>query len=70
MQTVWTRRLVALSTVLGFYASPAWAQDDRLATCPDPAAARKYVNECLQQNPYNTREICEERALEKLCQKR
>lgn len=35
--------------------------------CPDPAAAEKFVKACLQENPYNTQEACEQRALEKLC---
>jgi hypothetical protein len=49
------------------YAGIAAAADDRFAKCPDPEAARRYVKECQQQNPYNTQEVCEERALEKLC---
>ena len=36
--------------------------------CPDPDAARKWVKACMQENPYNTRESCEERALRKFCQ--
>ena len=35
--------------------------------CPDPAAAEMFVKACLQENPYNTQEACEQRALEKLC---
>jgi hypothetical protein len=35
--------------------------------CPDPAAAEKYVKACMQENPYNTREACEQRALERFC---
>ncbi len=40
---------------------------DKFDACPDPAAARDYVKACMQENPYNTREACEERALQKLC---
>ena len=40
---------------------------DKFADCPDPEAARKYVKQCLQENPYNTQEVCEERALERIC---
>ena len=36
--------------------------------CPDPEAARKWVKACMQENPYNTKESCEERALRKFCQ--
>ena len=43
------------------------AQQDKFSACPDPEAARKYVKQCQQENPYNTLEVCEERALEKLC---
>lgn len=39
----------------------------KLDACPDPAAAEKFVKACLQENPYNTREACEQRALDKLC---
>ena len=39
----------------------------KLDACPDPAAAEKFVKACMQENPYNTREACEERALKKLC---
>ncbi len=46
------------------------AQDDRFAQCPDPEAARQYVKECLAANPYRTKEVCEELALEKLCKKK
>ena len=44
-----------------------YAQEDKFAACPDPEAARKYVKQCLQANPYNTQEVCEERALEQVC---
>ena len=47
----------------------AQGQEDKLAKCPDPEAARKYVKECLAANPYNSKETCEELALEKLCKK-
>jgi hypothetical protein len=47
----------------------AQPQDDRFAKCPDPEAARQYVKECLAANPYKTKEVCEELALEKLCKK-
>ena len=55
--------------VLSAFAGAAWAQD-KFAKCPDPEAARKHVKECLAANPYNTQEVCEERALEKLCGKK
>jgi hypothetical protein len=51
-------------------AGGAWAQDDKFAKCPDPEAARRYVKQCLAANPYNTQEVCEERALETLCGKK
>jgi len=62
--------LLTAAPVFLLTADPVFAQDDRLAGCPDPAAAQKYVKQCLQENPYNTREVCEERALEKLCSKK
>jgi hypothetical protein len=40
---------------------------DALDQCPDPEAARKWVRACMQENPYNTRESCEQRALQKFC---
>ena len=40
---------------------------DKFDSCPDPEAARKFVKACMQESPYNTRETCEQRALEKLC---
>jgi len=66
MQTV---RIAAGLSVIGMlYASAgAVAQDDKFAQCPDPDAAKRYVQQCLGQNPYNTREVCEQRALEELC---
>ena len=45
----------------------ATATAGKLDACPDPAAAEKFVKACMQENPYNTREACEQRALEKLC---
>jgi len=47
----------------------AQAQEDRFTKCPDPEAARQYVKECLAANPYKTKDVCEELALEKLCKK-
>jgi hypothetical protein len=66
------RKLALLTalTLCALTSAPAPAQDDRLAGCPDPAAARRYVKACMQENPYNTQEVCEERALEKLCPKK
>jgi len=46
---------------------PGFAQDDKFAKCADPEAAKRYVEVCLAENPYNTRETCEQRALEKAC---
>ncbi len=40
---------------------------DKFETCPDPDAARKWVKACMQENPYNTKESCEERALARFC---
>jgi hypothetical protein len=40
---------------------------DKFDACPDPEAARKWVKACMQENPYNTKESCEERALAKFC---
>ena len=45
----------------------AGASAGKLDACPDPAAAEKFVKACMQENPYNTREACEQRALERLC---
>jgi hypothetical protein len=63
------RYRVVTAAMLGGLLSAAagWAQDDKLADCPDPDAARKYVKQCLQQNPYNTEAVCIERALEQVC---
>jgi hypothetical protein len=41
-------------------AAAVYAQD-KLAACPDPEAARAFVRQCMQQNPYNIQEVCEER---------
>jgi hypothetical protein len=46
------------------------AEEDKFSKCPDPQAARQYVKECLAANPYKTKEVCEELALEKLCEKK
>ena len=40
---------------------------DKFDGCPDPETARKYVKACMQENPYNTKETCEEIALRKFC---
>jgi hypothetical protein len=64
-----SKRALGGALMLCSFAGAAWAQDDKFAKCPDPEAARKHVKECLAANPYNTQEICEERALEKLCAK-
>ncbi|HEY7759834.1 MAG TPA: hypothetical protein VIA64_10515 [Burkholderiales bacterium] len=56
--------------ILWWSAGAAWGQDDKFAKCPDPEAARQYVKQCLAANPYNTQEVCEERALETLCRKK
>jgi hypothetical protein len=47
--------------------SSARAEEDKFAKCPDPQAAREYVKQCLAANPYKTKEVCEELALEKAC---
>ena len=47
--------------------APAGAQEDKFAGCPDPEAAKQYVKKCLGENPYNTKEVCEQRALESVC---
>jgi hypothetical protein len=63
MQTIY-RISFALATIAMFQTS---ALADKFDACPDPASARRYVKACLQENPYNTQETCEARALEKLC---
>ena len=66
---------ICIPTLAGYLASlllacaTARAQEDTFAKCPDPEAARQYVKQCLAANPYRTKEICEELALEKLCKK-
>ena len=45
----------------------AQAQEDKFSKCPDPEAVRQMVKECLAANPYKTKDVCEELALEKLC---
>ncbi len=57
-----------VSLLLGCAA--AHADEDKFAQCPDPEAARQAVKECLAANPYKTREVCEELALETLCKKK
>ena len=66
---------ICMPALAGFLASlwlacaAAQAQEDTFAKCPDPEAARQYVKQCQGANPYNTKEVCEERALEILCKK-
>ena len=57
-------KLMAAVAALMFGATALAGKFD---ACPDPAAAEKFVKACLQENPYNTQEACEQRALEKLC---
>ena len=45
----------------------ASASADALDQCPDPEVARKWVKACMQENRYNTKESCEERALAQFC---
>ena len=61
--TLTAKLLVAIAAV----AFSATALAGKLDACPDPAAAERFVKACMQENPYNTREACEERALKKLC---
>jgi hypothetical protein len=56
--------ILACSLLLG--GAVARAQD-KFADCPDPEAARNYVKQCRNENPYATQEACEERALERFC---
>ena len=58
------RSIIALG-IIATVQTPALA--DRFDACPDADAARQYVKSCMQENPYNTRESCEARALEALC---
>ena len=67
---------ISIAGLAGYVASlllacpAAQAQEDKFAQCPDPEAARQYVKECLAANPYKTKEVCEELALEKVCKKK
>ena len=61
--------LAGYLTSLLLACATAQAEEDKFAKCPDPEAARQYVKQCLAANPYRTREICEELALEKHCKK-
>ena len=69
-------RKICIPALAGYLASlllvcaATQAQEDRFTKCPDPEAARQYVKECLAANPYKTKEVCEELALEKLCKKK
>jgi hypothetical protein len=54
-------------SLLGAATGVSEAQEDKFAKCPDPAAAKKAVEQCLGANPYNTGEICDERVLEQVC---
>jgi len=56
----------ALACSLLAGAATARAQD-KFADCQDPEAARNYVKQCRNENPYATQEACEERALERFC---
>ncbi|HUU71739.1 MAG TPA: hypothetical protein VMW70_03875 [Burkholderiales bacterium] len=58
-------RVVVLFAAIAMLGTSALA--GALDKCPDPEAARKWVKACMQENPYNTRESCEQRALEKFC---
>ena len=57
-------KLLVATAALAFSATALAGKFD---ACPDPAAAEQFVKACMQENPYNTREACEERALKKLC---
>ena len=59
-----TAKLLAIVAVLTFIPT---ALAGKLDACPDPTAAEQFVKACMQENPYNTREACEQRALKKLC---
>lgn len=58
-------RLAILFAAAGLVSTTALA--DKLDACPDPEAARKWVKACMQENPYNTKDACEQKALEKFC---
>jgi hypothetical protein len=61
-------RILAAAVASTLLASGAAARaQDRFADCPDPGAARNYVKQCRNENPYATQEACEERALERFC---
>jgi len=64
MKTLY-RAMVLIGAIALLGTSAALA--DALDKCPDPEAARQWVRACMQENPYNTRESCEQRALEKFC---
>jgi hypothetical protein len=70
MRKIFIPVLAAYLASLLLACAAAQAQEDRLANCPDPQAARQYVKQCLAANPYKTKEACEELALEKLCTKK
>jgi hypothetical protein len=70
MRKIFIPALAAYFASLLLACAAAQAQDDKLASCPDPQAAREYVKQCLAANPYKTKEACEEQALEKLCMKK
>ena len=59
-----TAKLLVATAALAFIPTTLAGKFD---VCPDPVAAKKYVEACMQENPYNTQEACEERALKKLC---
>ncbi|KPK30713.1 MAG: hypothetical protein AMJ66_09155 [Betaproteobacteria bacterium SG8_40] len=59
------RRVALVIVGLPFMTTVAMA--DKFDACPDPEAARKWVKACMQENPYNTKESCEERALARFC---
>jgi len=61
-----TRLILLLASSLLASTADIRAQD-KFADCPDPEAARNYVKQCRNENPYATLEACEERALERFC---
>jgi hypothetical protein len=70
MRKIFSPALAAYVVSLLLACAAARAQEDKLANCPDPQAAREYVKQCLAANPYKTKEACEELALEKVCMKK
>jgi len=60
----WSSTIAIAVTTLAFIPI---ASADKFDACPDPEAARNFVKACMQENPYNTKEACEERALKSLC---